>query len=119
MQDIYVGLFIGIILMSLFATIGMVLIDSNNDFGCLLLGPVMWLALFCLFIFNAIIAILKPKQMTLFYFENLKKQNIYYRHLFGNYHMLRYYGNKKANPLLYHFIIIKKIIIVPEKIRMR
>lgn len=109
------GIIIGLCIMSLISTIGFLLYDNNKESGIILLGPMMWLLLFGIFLVESIIKLFKGRKCTLYKFEQLKKLGSYYKHLFGNYHMFRYYNDKNKHPILYHLIIIEKIKIIENK----
>ena len=103
------GIILGIIIMSICALLGIILLDKENALGWVLLGPAAWIFIFVVLLFEFYSNIIKGKTMTKYRFEELKKTNMYYKHLFGNYYMFRKYGNKKRYPVLYHLILIEKI----------
>ena len=98
-----------IIIMSICALAGIALLDKENALGWVLLGPAAWTFIFVVLLFEFYSNIIKGKVMSKYRFEELKKTNMYYKHLFGNYYMFRKYGNKKRHPVLYHLILIEKI----------
>ena len=103
----------GILVMSVLATIGFLIYDDGNkDSGLILLGPAMWVFSLGFFLLYAIVKLVKGRKYTLYTLEEIKKLNSYYKHLGGDYHMIRYYGNKNKHPILYHLIIIEKIKII-------
>ena len=105
-----IGFICGIIAMSIFAVVGIVLLDNDHNFGYILLGPAVWVLLIINFIYEYIYKrIIKGRTLNKYNFEQLKKTNSYYKHLFGNYYLIRYYGNKDKHPILYHLIVIEKI----------
>lgn len=104
------GFIYGIITMSVFAVMSLVILDNDCNFGYVLLGPAMWVLLIINFIHEDIYKkLIKGRTLTKYNFEQLKRTDTYYKHLAGNYHMLRYYGSKYRHPILYHLIIIEKI----------
>lgn len=105
-----IGVIFGAIAMSIFGVIGIIILDKGNNFGYVLLGPCMWVILIMAFMYEDIYKrLFKGRILTKYNFEQLKRTNTYYKHLAGNYHLLRYYGNKDKHPVLYHLIIIEKI----------
>lgn len=106
-----IGFILGIIVMSICAIFGIVFLDrDNNVLGTFLLGPAGWLFAICITLHEFIyVKLIKGTTITKYRFEELKKTNMYYKHLFGNYYMFRKYGNKKRHPVLYHLILIEKI----------
>lgn len=109
MSDLVIGIIIGVFLMSCLATVGALLLDSCNDLGFIFVGPGMWLFFAGYFIFYLIQNLFKAQTVSLYNFEELKKTNMFYKHLFGNFYLIRFYGNKQMHPILYHLLIIRKI----------
>lgn len=104
------GFIYGIITMSVFAVVSLVILNNDCNFGYVLLGPAMWVLLIINFIYEDIYKkLIKGRTLTKYNFEQLKKSGLYYKHLVGNYHLFRFYANKKRYPILYHLIIIEKI----------
>lgn len=106
-----IGTICGAIAMSVFCVVGLIILDEGrNNFGYVLLGPAMWVLLIMMFIHEDIYKrLFKGITLTKYTFEHLKRNNTYYKHLVGNYHLLRYYGNKDKHPILYHLILIEKV----------
>lgn len=105
-----IGTICGAIVMSIFCIVGLIILDKGHNFGHVLLGPAMWILLLMMFIYEDIYKrLFKGRILTKYNFEQLKRTNTYYNHLAGNYHLVRYYGNKDKHPVLYHLILIEKI----------
>lgn len=103
------GIIIGIIIMSVCAMLGIVLLDADNLIGWLLLGPASWVLVIAVLLHEFYLKLISGRTLLKYNFEQLKRTNTYYKHLFGNYHMMRYQSNKNKHPILYHLIIIEKI----------
>ena len=103
------GFIIGIIVMSILATIGALMLDNSNDLGLMFIGPAMWITLLFIFITEIVIRFIKGRTMSKYRFEELKNTDLYYGHIIGNWHAFRYYSNKKKHPIMYHWIVIERV----------
>lgn len=108
------GFILGIIVMSICAMLGIVFLDrDNNVLGTFLLGPAGWLFAISVTLYEFIyVKLIKGTTMFQYKLDELKKTNVYYKPLFKNYHMFRFYGDKKKHPILYHLIVIEKLKII-------
>ena len=86
------GIILGTIIMSVCALIGIALLDADNLLGWVLLGPAAWVLAIVAILHEIYSNVIKGKTITKYKFEELKKTNMYYKHLFGNYYMFRKYG---------------------------